>query len=160
MTELSLLTQGDWAERTAEHNGGTRAAPLVLMGDTCYRIGGEDTGGGVADHMGRWYTRSTHPQKPFPVVSHSIKTCTKPGVCCGETAASPPCLSFLTKKKQWDGTTFMSWRNMLSLKRFQSYSNEMPAYLFGEFVTIHRDNSSNVGLGQGTNFNCSYTFHL
>lgn len=43
------------------------AAPLVLMGDTCNRIRGEDTWG---DHMGRWNTPETTPKK---VPSHSIK---------------------------------------------------------------------------------------
>lgn len=137
MTGLSLLTQGDWAEGTAAHNGGTMAAPLVLMGDTCNRIRGEDTWGG-GDHMERWYTRPTHPQKPFPVVSHSIKLVQNQESAV-ERRLPAHCVSRFWPKKQWDCTTFMSWRNMLSLKRFQSYSNEMQAYLFGEFVTIHRD---------------------
>lgn len=60
MTGLSLLTQGDWAEGRAAHNWGTMAAPLVLMGDTCNRIRVRTPGG---DHMGRWNTPKTTPQK-------------------------------------------------------------------------------------------------
>lgn len=61
MTGLSLLTQGDWAEGTAAHNGGTMAAPLVLMGDTCNRIRGEDTWGG-----GETTWRDGTPVPPTP----------------------------------------------------------------------------------------------
>lgn len=85
MTGLSLLTQGDWAEGTTAHNGGTMAAPLVLMGDTCNRISVRTPGGG-GDHMGRWYTRPTPSTPPCPVPLH--QTCTKPRVCLeGRVAA-------------------------------------------------------------------------
>lgn len=79
MTELSLLTQGDWAEGATAHNGGTMAAPLVLMGDTCNRIrvrtpGGRPHGEMVHPHPSPLTT--PHPKQPLPVLSHSIKLAT------------------------------------------------------------------------------------
>lgn len=59
MTGLSLLTQGDWAEGTTAHNGGTMAAPLVLMGDTCNRIRVRTPGGGGGPHG-----EMVHPSDP------------------------------------------------------------------------------------------------
>lgn len=67
MTRLSLLTQGDWAEGTTAHNGGTMVAPLVLMGDTCNRIRVRTPGGGTT-----WGDGTPIPP-PKTVLSHSIK---------------------------------------------------------------------------------------
>lgn len=74
MTELSLLTQGDWAEGTAAHNRGTMAAPLVLMGDTCNRIRVRTPGGGPHGEMVHQSRPSPNPKpQPLPILSHSIK---------------------------------------------------------------------------------------
>lgn len=79
MTELSLLTQGDWAEGATAHNGGTMAAPLVLMGDTCNRIrvrtpGGRPHGEMVHPHPSPLTT--PHPNNPslsYPTPSNLHK---------------------------------------------------------------------------------------
>lgn len=52
-----------WGHSSTQR-GVTMAPPLVLMGDTCNRIRPRTPGGrrAVGDHMGRWYTVTTHPQ--------------------------------------------------------------------------------------------------
>lgn len=91
MTELSLLTQGDWAEGTTAHNRGTMAAPLVLMGDTCNRIRVRTPGGGTTWGDGTSVPPIPNPKPetptpPCPVPLH--QTCTKPGLCCRGTEAA------------------------------------------------------------------------
>lgn len=64
MTERSLLTQGDWAEGATAHNGGTMAAPLVLMGDTCNRIRVRTPGGRPHGEMVHPHPSPSPPPTP------------------------------------------------------------------------------------------------
>lgn len=124
MTGPSLLTQGDWDEGTTAHNGGTIAAPLVLMGDTCNKIRMRTTRG---DHMGWCYT-STITQ-PRPELSHSIKPaqnqdlCTGISVKCGndfsvfpaDTSSSRHHISHLTNSNV-NQTEINLWQRSLNLR--------------------------------------------
>lgn len=113
MTELSLLTQGDWAEGATAHNGGTMAAPLVLMGDTCNRIrvrtrGGRPHGEMVHPHPSPLTTTPPQTTPPCPVPLH--QTCTNPQVMCRTIFVWHWCLTFFS--------TLVSTENYATILKF------------------------------------------
>lgn len=74
MTELTLLTQGDWDRVTTAHNIRTKAYPLALMRDTCNWIRVRTPWGGGPHGEMALLTHQTHPLTHIPTPSNFQKT--------------------------------------------------------------------------------------